>query len=421
MRLMPSTAAEPTAEYRCPGQPYTISRAVHLGRLVSFYPPCRTCPHRDDTGQLSPRTLRRLQEAQARGPQAPLFFEEGMAGVCPNDFGPPAARAAAVALGMLLQRQRAETAEAPVVLIAGDGRPLTAEIQAAVGEGLRWAACHVVDLGAATAPCVALAIDHLQAAGGLLVGNPADRPQSAGLKFWALGPRPLSAGGLLDQLAAIAAGPVDRPSRSFGSRRRFQADEPYLASLAQQYHALRPLRILLDTQCIPMARYLGQLTAPVACEVLARAGGPSRLGEEVVARAAHFGLSVRDDGEVCRFTDERGRDVPAERILLLLAREQLRQQPGGSIVVEPETSPQTLETLAAWGAQPTVAGPRRAAIDVAMRQTAACLGGGPSGRFWFTATPSAADALRAVTQLLVLLSRSDRRFSEVLDAEAAVR
>ena len=417
---MSATETDPTTEYRCPGQRYAISRAVHLGRLASFFPACRTCPHHDDTGELSPRTRRQLRETRGRGQEASLFFEEGMAGVCPNDFGPAAARGAAVALGMYLQRQRAEVPDAPVVLIAGDGRPLTAELQAAVGEGLRWAGCHVVDLGAATAPCVALAIDHLQAAGGLLLGNPADRPQTVGLKFWAPGPRPLSAGGVLDDLAAIYGRPVDRPTRNFGSRRRFQADAPYLASLADQYHALRPLRILLDTRCAPLLGYLRRLTEPVACEVLS-AAGPAKLGEEVIARAAHFGLSVLDDGEVCRSCDERGREVPGERLLLLLAREQLRQSPGRSIVVEPDTSPQTLSTLAAWGGRPVVAGPRRAAIDAAMRQTLAVFGGGPSGRFWFTAAQTAPDALRAVTQLLVLLSRSDRRFSEVLDAEAVVR
>jgi phosphomannomutase len=107
-------------------------------------------------------------------------------------------------------------------------------------------------------------------------------------------------------------------------------------------------------------------------------------------------------------------------MLLLLARERLRERPGGVVVVEPETSPQTVATLAAWGARTIVAGPRRAAIHEAMRQTAAVLGGGPSGRFWFAVAPAAPDALRALTQLLVLLSRSDRRFSEVLDAEAAL-
>jgi phosphomannomutase len=318
---------------------------------------------------------------------------------------------------MWFARQRSEIPDAPVALIAGDGRPMTAELQAAVGEGLRWAGCHVVDLGAATAPCVALAIDHLQAAGGILVGNPLDRPQTAGLKFWAHGPRPLSAGSAWDELTAIYGSPVDRPTRVFGSRRRFQADEPYLASLAEHYHALRPLRILLDTRCSPWIDYLRRLTAPVACEVLLDACGQKPFHE-----AAHFGLRVLDDGEVCRFWDERGREVPSERILVLLAREQLRRRPGGTIVLEPDTSPRTAAMLAALGGQTVADGcaTSRAAIEEMMRQTSAVLGGGSSGRFWFALGHAAPDALRAVTEVLVLLSRSDRRFSEVLDAEAAV-
>ena len=347
-----------------------------------------------------------------------------MAGVCPNDFGPADARRAAVALGIWLHRQRTEIPDAPVALIAGDGRPMTVEFQAAVGEGLRWAGCHVVDLGAATAPCVALAIDHLQAAGGILVGNPLDRPETAGLKFWAPGPRPLSAGSVWDELAAIYGRPVDRPTRVFGSRRRFQADEPYLASLAEQYHALRPLRILLDTRCLPWGDYLRRLTEPVACAVLTNDSGQGQLAQPIAAQAAHFGVQVLDDGEVCRFWDERGREVSSERLLVLLAREQLRQRPGGTIVLEPDTSPQIAEMLVTLGGQPVLAGPpspaSRAAIDAMMRQKSAVLGGGRSGRIWFALGHAAPDALRAVTEVLVLLSRSDRRFSEVLDAEAAV-
>ena len=84
------------------------------------------------------------------------------------------------------------------ILLAGDARPLTAELVAAAAEGLRSTGCNVVDIGPSTAPCLAFAVHHLQAAGGVLVGNPGEDSHTAGLKFWAAGPRPLSAGGSRD-------------------------------------------------------------------------------------------------------------------------------------------------------------------------------------------------------------------------------
>ena len=46
------------------------------------------------------------------------------------------------------------------------------------------------------------------------------------------------------------------------------------------------------------------------------------------------------------------------------------------------------------------------------------LGGGPSARFWHAiGGPPLPDALTTLTLLLVILSQSDQRFSEVLDRE----
>ena len=420
MKPMPSIHAAPTAEYRCPGQRYTISRAVHLGRLASFFAACRDCPHHDDTGELSPRTLRRLEETRARGQAAPLFFEEGMAGVCPNDFGPAAARGAAVALGMLLQRQRAEISDAPVVLIAGDGRPLTAEIHAAIGEGLRWAACHVVDLGPATAPCLALAIDHLQAAGGLLLGNPADRPQTAGLKFWAHGPRPLSAGGLLDDLAAIYASPVDRPTRSYGSRRRFQADEPYLASLAEEYHALRPLRICSTRNACrwPAISAGSPRRWPAKCS-------PAPALRENWARRRWRGLRTSACRSATTARSAASRTSAAARCPATGSCCCWRGSNFALVRAGQSWWNRTRRRKRCKRSSPGAAN-RSSPAPAGRRSTRPC---GKARPFWAAgpagdsgSTPrTAPDALRAATQLLVLLSRSDRRFSTVLDAETVVR
>jgi phosphomannomutase len=407
-------------EYHCPGEPYAISRAVHLGRLTRFYPGCRQCAHRDQTGTVSQRLVRQLSETRLRGEPPPLFQREGISGICPNELDPQIARQAAIALGMCLHGQQPADAGAPVALVASDGRATTAPLLAAVCNGLRWAACHVVEAGASTAACLAFAIDHLQAAGGILVGNPADQLHSAGLKFWARGPHPLSAGGGLDELEAVFGRHVDRPTRTFGQRRRFPADEPYLASLAEYYHALRPLRVVVNTLSLPVVTFLETLTARVACQIVPYAGPSERLGCQILAERAHFGIHVADDGEVCHVVDERGRAVAAERLLMLLARQQLTDHPQAAVVLEPGTSAAVAEAIRSWGGQAVFGSATRAAMAEAFRRTDAVLGGGPSGRLWHALGHPSADALRTLTLLLSLLSRSDRPFSEVLDATLPV-
>ena len=410
---------ETTAVYRCPNETYTISHAIHLGRLASFYPNCRQCPHGDETGTLSKNIVKMLAETRRRTPSASLFTDEGLAGVYLNELSPALARQVAAAFGVYLARQ--STAPLGDVALAGDGRALTPELMAAASDGLRWAGLNVVDLGAATSASFTLALDHLDAAGGLFIGNARGEASTVGLKFWGAAGRPISAGSELQAIQALCEQGVDRPTRSSGGLSRFQAEGLYLSGLADHFHALRPLRLVLDTGCRTLVGYFRRLAASVACElVLCReaavgpAGGVMSLSERVITERAHFGIAIDGDGEACRFVDERGDQVAAEAMLVALAGFLLDRQPGATIVVEQETNSATIEQLTAAGAKVVSSAASRAAMDAAMRQHQAICGGGVSGCFWFGNQPPTPDALKTLSLVLTILSQSDRPFSRVL-------
>ena len=238
-----------------------------------------------------------------------------------------------------------------------------------------------------------MAIQHMAADGGIFVGNAAGSSHTVGLKFWAHG-EPLSQGGLLDGIAASlqsrpGAEIIDRPTRSFGPLRRFAAAAVYLSDLRPAYHALRPLRFVLDCTLGPVVTYLEDLIRDVACQIIPAENG-IRLGEQVSAARAHFGMQIIDDGENCLVVDERGQPVSAERLSGLIA----------GTVADPvmhgvELRQQTFRRMQKSGAS--------IAVDAA-------------GRLWYAAGHAPVpDALRTLTHLLVLLSRNDLAFSEVLD------
>lgn len=447
-------AEDATKEYRCPGESYPISRAVHLGRLAAYYPACRQCPHRDDTGTLSPRRVKRLVETRRRADAPPLFDDEGVAGVYLNELGPAEARDLAAAFGAWLLEQRSEAGDPPVAVIAGDGRPITPELVAAVGDGLRWSGCHVIDMGPASAPCVAMAVAQLDASGGVLVGNPRAQAHTTGLKFWGQGARPLSAGGDLDAIRQRFEDGIDRPTRSSGMLRRYQAEAHYLGWLEPFYHALRALRFVLDTPSPALPRYVEQLLRPVACQAVARRGTPDRLAEQVRAEGAHFAAILDDDGQRCRLLDHHGRPVAMERLTPLLVECLLRWNSteesapaaystnagSGSrrrrasrdaetasdradflVVLETATPDSILRAIRVQGGRVVTSDPRPAQMERTMRQHDALLGGGSSGRFWYRASQKhfSADALMTLTLLLQILSQSDRPLCEVLDSPDA--
>src|SRR5438046_1875439 len=88
------TASEIIAEYRCPGEDYTISRAVHLARLAAFYPKCRECPHREiqvtrtlpASGSLCAKDGPELRPVLTALLPRTLFTDEGVRGIYLNEI-----------------------------------------------------------------------------------------------------------------------------------------------------------------------------------------------------------------------------------------------------------------------------------------------------------------------------------------------
>ncbi len=343
------------------------------------------------------RQVRRLAEIHSRASERLRLTAEGFRDAAINDVRPAVARAIAIDFTRRLWDRCA--ASRPLVVFANDGRLSTAAIVAAVVEGIRWTGCEVVNLGAASAPCMAFAIGHLEAEGGVYLGNPSGAAHTLGMKFW-IGGEPLSQGEFLrihhaqrDMFVAI-----DRPTRSFGPLRRMDAADIYLREIRPAYHALRPLRFVLQCACEPVVSYLEDLLQSVACRAI-RAEPGGEFGRQVVAAKAHFGMRIDGDGDgdSGRVFDEQGRAVATEQLAELFADV-------GCVERRPADEARSTGTSNRSSSGNQFSTPSRNAPPIAEVRAP-------------HAAPS--DALRTLTLLLVLLSRDDRTFSVVLDRAKA--
>ncbi|MBX3415167.1 MAG: hypothetical protein KF708_20955 [Pirellulales bacterium] len=449
-------------EYRCPGETYSIDRTVHLGRLASFYSACRDCPHAHDTGTLPPSVVRRLRAAQRKSMPPLTFGDDDRARARLDDTTAARVRGLAAAHGVYLQQARAERTQPLLAILASDGRAATSEAFSAASEGLRWAGCEVIDIGAAAAPALAQTIAHLQADGGLLLGVEGGAAAEVTLSFWRADGEPCSTGGALDAVREIFTQRLDRPTRSFGGLRRFEASELYLDGVSDHFHALRPLRFVLDTSCQPLLTALEQLTRNVACEVISlgfgsrttasrnanattelattvrdrrrsppalpRASLPALVAPDEAARRAaaleqrvrseraHFGLAIDAAGEACRMVDELGRSIDGDHWFAALVQFWHETHPGMplTIALEENTSSKVRVALAARAARVAVGGASRQGMHALVRTQQATLGGGPSGRVWQGKGGVAADALATLGLWLAALSQTDRPVSQVV-------
>lgn len=388
-------------QYRCPGQRGPISRSVHLARLAATEPICRTCMHRHDRMGLSPRTKRRWQQLDRRGEGKNLFEVEGLQGLLHNELGPRETQRVAKAFGRVLRGQRGFEEEPPVVALGSDGRAESLELVAAAAEGLRWAGCHLVDVGPASAACVAMATGYWQIDGALLIGNPAGTRASVGMKFWGRAGRPLSKGAGLEAIEEYFQTSNDRPTRRAGAARRLPAVEVYTRQLAHWFNGLRPLRIVLRTDCGPVADFVASLLRESACRVFPVAQSKLRdLHQAILSEKAHLGFVIGDDGEVGAAWDETAAPIEPARLLAFLAR----SHSGAGSAAGAEQHRLLEQTVRAEAWHTLNRSPFELATD---RQ----------GRFWHRlAGLPVADGLATFARLLQALSTSDRPFSEAVAA-----
>ena len=254
-------------QYTCPGETHPISRSVHLSRLASFFPNCRDCPFRTDTGHLPPHTIARLQNAERRGERKSLFTDEGVRGIYLNELSRKQAHLIAAALAGVLWEQKPLRGRSPsggsvagrslpTVLVGHDDRPASPDLIAGVTAALRRMGCQVVDIGLASKPCFWFAGDHLPIHAGIYVNGAGCPPAGMALDFVGKNGRPISRVSrfhsgtqnlTLNRIEAAVRDPYDRATRHAGPYRTFRASVPYEAGLWKHFQGLKPLRICLGS------------------------------------------------------------------------------------------------------------------------------------------------------------------------------
>ena len=448
----------PTLEprYVCPGEAHSISRAVHLSRLAAFYPKCRECPHRGETGQLSQPQFPSTDTGQPHIEQRSLFTLEGVRGVYLNELTRHKAGEFAAAFASLLweslplsgrgdlrdaNAKRPPRRNGPVVVVGFDERPSSPDLVTGVAAALRRMSCQVIDIGQTSQPCFRFAVAHMQAAGGIMITGHGCEPSWTGLDFVGKHGRPISAAGRraadshdadptarvlsLDDLSDRHAAGAARPLRQAGTQRVFQASVPYLAGMWKHFHALRPLQVAIGCPVRHVRQTLDALfeKLPVTLHWVAVPqrrrdlladddADVCRVRDAVAARAADFGFLIDDDGANVAVLDEQGRRLAPDDLLCLIAEMLLAEQPNGAIVVENAARERLQPRVAARGARCWLGGWTHAELWQSLRHDSAVCGGGASGRVWLHDTYPISDAILTLAKLLQVFSQDDRVCSD---------
>lgn len=349
-----------------------------------------------------------------------IFKPCDIRGVYPNELDENITHDIGHAIGSELQ--------GATCVLAGDVRPSTAALMESMRDGLMKAGVDVLDLGAVPTPVAYWARRRLAARGVVIVTASHNPPEYNGVKF-ALGDLPVTPGDVQRIKDRIATGDYETGA---GSCRREDLRNDYLDWLADRFAGTGAgRRVVVDAGNGAASLWAPEAFARAGYDVCAlycepdgtfpnRSPNPSRpeavsAAEELVrAESATFGACFDGDGDRAVLIDDRGRFVPAEETLLLLARATLARERGAAVVYDRKCPSLVEEAIRAQGGRPLPERSGHAFIKRRLLLEDAALGGEASGHFFFREV-GGDDGLFAALMVGELTLRAGKTLGELIE------
>jgi phosphomannomutase len=283
------------------------------------------------------------------------------------------------------------------VAVGRDGRLSSPDLAAALIEGLMAAGMAVEDVGLGPTPMLYYAAKALEADGGIMVTGSHNPPSHNGFKMVMAG-KPFFGPDILE-LGRIA-GEGAWAGGQQGKVSSIAMLERYVDRLAQDYDGPRPLNIVWDCGNGATGEALVKLVGKLPGRhtvLFAEIDGtfpnhhpdptdPHTLDDlkaEVARQKADLGIAFDGDGDRIGVIDGLGRILWGDQILVLLAEEVLKAQPGATIIADVKASQALFDGIQALGGQPLMWKTGHSLIKTKMAETKSPLAGEMSGHIFF--------------------------------------
>jgi phosphomannomutase len=136
--------------------------------------------------------------------------------------------------------------------------------------------------------------------------------------------------------------------------------------------------------------------------------------EKLRAERAELGIAWDGDADRCFFIDDEGTFVDGDFLTALLAESVLEKEPGATILYDVRASRAVRDTVEARGGAAQMNRVGHAFFKTRMRETGAAFGGEVSGHYYFRDFYCADSGTIPALLILELLSKKDRRMSELM-------
>jgi phosphomannomutase/phosphoglucomutase len=356
-----------------------------------------------------------------------VFREYDIRGVADRDLDGDFALDLGRAIGTLIARSGGRT-----IALGRDPRLSSPRLHAGMAAGLCETGMRVIDVGVVATPVLYFAVFHEDADGGVQITGSHNPAEDNGFKV--LRGRSTIHGAEIQQLRAlIEARDFVRPAAP-GELVDKSVLSAYVESARQRVQmGGRKLRVVVDAGngaggpfVLPLLEALGVEVVPLYCDPDGRFPNhhpdptvPENMADlvrEVAARGAEAGIALDGDADRIGVVDERGRIVWGDQLMILFAREILRELPGATFVSEVKASQALYDEIGRLGGRAIMWKVGHSLIKEKMKAERAVLAGEMSGHMFFAHRYYGFDdAIYAAARLCELLSRGDARLADLVD------
>jgi phosphomannomutase len=315
------------------------------------------------------------------------------------------------------------------VAVGYDGRLSSPELEQELVRGLMASGIGVLRIGRGPTPMLYYAATTLNTAGGIMVTGSHNPPDYNGFKMM-LGKKPFFGRQIQDIGAKASAGDVI--AGASGTEQTIDVTSDYVARLISDWDGGdRLLNVVWDNGSGAAGEVLQRLVGSLPGKHTILNGEidghfpahhpdptvPKNL-EQLIAKVRELGadLGIAFDGDADRIgaVDGQGNIMAGDQLLVVLARDVLRDHPGATVIADVKASQVLFDEVARAGGKPLMWRTGHSLIKAKMAETGAPLAGEMSGHVFFADKwYGFDDALYAAVRLLGIVARMDGTLADV--------
>jgi phosphomannomutase/phosphoglucomutase len=357
---------------------------------------------------------------------ARIFREYDIRGVADRDLPDELAEKLGRSIGTHLRRKE----KARRITLGRDCRVHSPRLHAALRRGLLSTGIDVIDVGIVATPVLYFSVFHFDTDGGVQITGSHNPPEDNGFKVLR-GKTTIHGEEIQELLKRIQAGDFDQGDGRVEERDVHRAYQDYLVDNLKP--GPRRFPVVVDAgngvggiDAVPILERIGFQVTALYCEPDGRFPNhhPDPTVEKNVAdlraavakTGAEVGLALDGDADRVGVVDRKGRIVWGDQLLILFAREILKEHPGATFVSEVKGSQALYDEIERMGGHAIMWKVGHSLIKQKMKQEGALLAGEMSGHIFFAHRYFGYDdAIYAGLRLCEQLSRGSETLESLVD------